>query len=249
MGRKQRISDPHPADIATAEQQVGRPEKRGYETGLRPDVQVARFAHFLQPSPIHDPDPVGHRERLLLVVCHEDRRNADRTLNPANRAPELFPDLRIERTEGLIEEQHARFVREGARDGDTLLLAARKLRRQAPIHALERDEPQQLGAPPPPLAHGHAPRSQREFDVVGDRHVPEKRIVLEDEADLPLLCADARHVSAVQHDAAVVDRRESGNGAQERALPASGRAEEHEELAFGNLDRHVADGGGAVVML
>ena len=53
----------------------------------------------------------------------------------------------------------------------------------------------------------------------------------------------------MQHDAAVVDRREARDRAQQRALAAARRAEQHEQLAVGDMDGDVADGRGVVVLL
>ena len=117
------------------------------------------------------------------------------------------------------------------------------------VVALERDEPQQLRAPAAAVAAAHAARAQRELDVVGHRHVAEQRVVLEHEADLALACADVRDVAAVQDDAAVVDRRQARDRAQQRALAAARRAEQHEQLAFLDLRRDVADGRGAAEFL
>ena len=101
-------------------------------------------AHLQQAAEVHDADAVGHRERFFLVVGHEHRRDAELALHLADRAAQLLADLGVERTEGLIEQQHLGLVRERARHGDALLLAAGELRRQALVHALERDQAQQL---------------------------------------------------------------------------------------------------------
>jgi hypothetical protein len=55
---------------------------------------------------------------------------------------QLLANFRIERAEGFIKEQHLGLVRQSARHGNALLLAARELRRQALIHALEGHQPQ-----------------------------------------------------------------------------------------------------------
>ena len=65
--------------------------------------------------------------------------------------------------------------------------------------------------------------------------------MLEDEADLPLAGVDVRDVLAVQEDPAVVDLGEAGNGAQQRALAAAARAEQHQEFALLDLQRNVVD--------
>ncbi len=102
------------------------------------------------------------------------------------RAPQLLANLCVERTERLVEQQHARLVRECARERDALLLAARQLARQAMVVAFERNELEQLRAPAAPLFAAHAAGTQRELDVVGHGHVAKQRVVLEHEADFAL---------------------------------------------------------------
>ena len=101
---------------------------------------------------------------------------------------------------------------------------------------------QQLRAPAAPLAAAHAAGTQRELDVVGHGHVAKQRVVLEHEADFALPRAEVRDVAAVQHDAAVIDRREARDGAQQRALAAARRAEQHEQLAVLDLRGDIANG-------
>ena len=244
-----RLAELHVAVPVGPEQEIRAAEERRDEPRAGPLIQRARLADFLEPPAVHDADAVRHAERFVLVVRHEHRRDADGALNLADRAPQLLADLRVERAERLVEQQHARLVRQRARERDALLLAARELARQPLVVALERDEPEQLGAPAAPVRAPHAARAQRELDVVGHRHVAEQRVVLEHEADLALAGADVRHVAPVQHDAAVVDRRQARDRAQQRALAAAGRAEQHEQLAVLDLRRDVADGRGAAKFL
>ena len=63
------------------------PEERGDEARAGPLIQCARLADFLEPAAVHDADSVRHAERFFLIVRHEHRRDADRTLNLTDRAP------------------------------------------------------------------------------------------------------------------------------------------------------------------
>ena len=129
---------------AVAEQEVGGAEESRDEARARPRVQLVGAADFEQAALVHDADAVGHREGLVLVVRDEDGRDAELLLDLADRAPQFLADLGVERAERLVEQQHLGPVGERARDRDALLLAARELGRQALVHALERDELQQL---------------------------------------------------------------------------------------------------------
>ena len=190
----------HAVAAAVAEQQVCRAEEGGDEAGARARVQVVRRADLEQAALVHHADAVGHREGLVLVVGDEDRGDAELLLDPADRAPQLLADLGVERAEGLVEQQHLGPVRERARDGDALLLAAGELGREALVHALEGDELQQLLAAHQAVGALHAPHPQRELDVVRDAHVAEQGVVLEHEADPAVAGGDAGHVPAVQRD-------------------------------------------------
>ena len=64
-------------------------------------------ADLLDLAAVHDGDPVGDRERLLLVVGDVDRRDPELELDPADLLAQLHAHLRVERRERLVEQQHA----------------------------------------------------------------------------------------------------------------------------------------------
>jgi len=132
-------------------------------------------------------------------------------------------------------------VRERARNRDALLLAARKLAGQALVHALERDELQELGTPHPPLGRPHPPNAERKLDVVGDAHVAEERVMLEDESDATVARRDSRDVAPVERNPPVIDLDETRDGAEQGALAAAARAEQDEFLVLLDLERDVVD--------
>ena len=208
-----------------------------------------RRSHLQQPPEVHDPDAVGHRKGLLLIVRDQHRRDAELALHLADGAAQLLADLGVERTEGLIEQQHLGLVRQRARDRDALLLAAGELRRQPLIESLERHQPQQLLAALAAGAGAHAAHAQGELDVLGDRHVAEQGVVLKHQADAALARGDVRDVAAVQGDAPVIDAGEPGDGAQQRALAAAARSQQHEELAVADVEGDVVDDRRAAVVL
>ena len=72
----------------------------------------------------------------------------------------------------------------------------------------------------------------------------EQRIVLEDEADAPLLHAlMRRHVAAAQIDLAVVRRFQPRNHAQHRRLARSRRTEDADQLAGRHFQRDAVQDG------
>jgi hypothetical protein len=96
----------------------------GDERGLGPVVDLARAADLLDPAAVHDGDPVGHRERFLLVVRDVDEGRPDVALNRLQLQLHLLAELHVERAERLVEEQRGRRVDERPSQGDALLLAA-----------------------------------------------------------------------------------------------------------------------------
>src|SRR5207248_11762650 len=94
---------------------------------------------------------------LLLVVRHVDERHAEVALERLEEHLHLLPELEVERTERLVEQQHARPVDDRPRERDALALAARELRRLPPGVAFEPhrrehllDRTRALGAPGAP---------------------------------------------------------------------------------------------------
>ena len=47
----------------------------GLKIRKRPKAEIARLSDLLDPAFVHDHDLLGDLHRLLLVVCHEDRRH------------------------------------------------------------------------------------------------------------------------------------------------------------------------------
>jgi hypothetical protein len=88
-----------------------------------------------------------------------------------------------------------------------------------------------------------------EGDVLRHGHVREQAVGLEHHVHVAFRGRDVRHVGALQQDPALVRSLEAGDHAQRRRLAAATRAEHREELATGNRDRHVVDGGDVVESL
>ena len=87
----------------------------------------------------------------------------------------------------------------------------------------------------------HPFHPQSVLDVLGHGHVREEGVVLEDRVDRPLGGSDARHVDALQLDAAGVGTLEAGDHAQRRRLARARRAEHREELARADVEVDTRD--------
>src|SRR6478736_1978160 len=88
-------------------------------------------------------EPVGQRQRLVLVVGDEEERDADVLLDRLQLDLHLLAQLEVERSERLVEEEELRPVHERTGERDPLALSARELRGLARLvpgqaHHLER---------------------------------------------------------------------------------------------------------------
>jgi hypothetical protein len=182
-------------------------ESRG---GLR--VQVVGVAHLEQPPMIHDANRIGQRKGFFLIVRHQDRGDPELALHRADGPPQFFADLCIQRAERFVQQQNLRLVGQGSCNGHALLLASGQLARQALVHAFEGHQLEQFLAAGTALGRLRAPDAQREFDVVGHRHVAEQRVVLEHEPDPAVTRAHVGYVAPVQGDSPVIDAGEAGDG-------------------------------------
>src|SRR5262245_2425327 len=188
--RSHRVPAPIPLE------DVGDPDEPRDELALGMLVDVGRRPDLLDPALVEDRDPVGHRQRLLLVVRHVDERDPDLALDGLEFDLHLLPQLQVERAQRLVEEEHLRAVDDGARERDALPLATRELRRLplpvcAQPHHLER-----LLRALSPLAFPDLLHHQPVLDVLLDGHVREERVVLEDGVHRAVVRRQARDIRA-----------------------------------------------------
>ena len=153
----------------------------------------------------------------------------------------LLPQLEVERAERLVEQQHLGLVHQRAGERHALSLAARELRRPAGIVAVETHHPERVRDARLALRAGHLADHQPVGHVVGDGHVGEQGVVLEDGVDVALERRTARDVFAGQQDPAAGGQLEAGDHAQGRRLARAGRAEQREELAGADVQVHARD--------
>src|SRR5262245_10267468 len=103
---------------------------------LRIDEDVARAALDRDAPAVHEHDTRADVAREGHLVGHHDHGHAlAREL--LHDAQHLADQLGVQRRSDLVEQQHFRPHRDGARDAHALLLAARELRRQRVEFRLE----------------------------------------------------------------------------------------------------------------
>lgn len=103
----------------------------------RPLIEILGRPELLEPALVHHADAVGDRHRLLLVVRDEHRRDARLALQIADLLAHLGSQLRVERRERFVEQQHVGL--DGHRPGErhALLLTSRQGARRPVGHRIE----------------------------------------------------------------------------------------------------------------
>ena len=205
-------------------------------------VQLLRRAHLQQAAVLHQRDAIGHRERILLIVRHEERGEAE----PAQRGAELVAraaaQVRIEIRERLVEQQRPRLDHQRARERDALLLAARERLDRARRGTIEPDVRERGRGARAALRLRDAARLEPERDVLLDRHVREERVVLKHHPEAAHARCARRDVLALEPHAPGIRRLVARDHAQRRRLPRAARAHERHELAARDLERQRVDG-------
>ena len=126
--------------MRSGESQVANEGFHGQPTS-KPDSRSCSFiARGLLLIEILDDQAVEQMDRAVrmarvarIVRDHDDRRAL--AVQIAQQLHHRLAVRRIEVSRGLVSEENERLARDGARDGDTLLLTARELRRIV-LHAM-----------------------------------------------------------------------------------------------------------------
>jgi len=104
--------------------EVGNAKEVRDEERLRVLVDLLRSSDLFDPPAVHDRETVRHGQRLLLVVCHVEKRDPDFLLQGLQLDLERLSQLRVERAQGLVEEEHRRVQDQRSRERNTPLPAA-----------------------------------------------------------------------------------------------------------------------------
>ncbi len=190
---------------------------------------------------VHDDHVVGDLHRLLLIVRDEDRRRVRLVVQTPQPAAELTADACVEGAERLVQQQHLRLGRERTGERHSLPLAARQLSRIAVAEPFELHEREQLGDARADLVARPLAHLQAERDVVANRHVLERGVVLEDEPDAALLRGERGRVLAGEQDLAAVRPLEARDDPEQRRLARPGGAEQRGQRPAFDLDRDIVE--------
>ena len=148
---------------------------------------------------------------------HLDAARAD----SADDVLDRFGGGRIEACRRFVEKQHLRVARQGARQCQPLLLAARKAARRAPLQAVETDQRQQFDGAARALVTRHIRRGQRVTHIVGGAAPEHGRALEQDGAP-----RRRRRLRSAPGDASARGGDKSHGRAQQRGLAGAIRADQ-----------------------
>jgi len=103
----------------------------GSEKSFRRAIHLLRRALLLDLTVIQQQNAVRNRHRLVLVVRHHQRRQAQLDDQLTQKDARLFAQFGVEVRQRLIQQDHRRVIHQRTADGDALLLSAGKLVRMA----------------------------------------------------------------------------------------------------------------------
>ena len=238
LGRRPAL-DEHPLDQVHARA----PEEVRDERVGRPGVELLGRGDLLQPALAHDGDAVAHRHRLDLVVRDVERRRRQARLQLDDVGPRLHAQRGVEVRQRLVHQEDEGLAHDGPGQRDPLALAARELRRLAPE---QRAEAERLGRALDlgrPLLLVHAALAERELDVLRHRQVRVQRVALEDHGHVAVLGVDVVHDAVADGTVPSVTSSRPATRRSAVVLPQPDGAEQHQQLAVGDLEREVVDGG------
>ena len=155
----------------------------------------------------------------------------------------LHPELRVQVRQGLVHQERARLADHGSTHRDSLPLSAGQL---AGLALHQRGRVRGSCATSSTrcfmLVLRRLAEAQPEPQVLLDRHVGVEGVVLEDHGDVAFLGRQVGHLRVADEDLARRDLLEAREDPQDRRLAATGRADQHHELAVADLQRDVVHG-------
>ena len=175
-------------------------EEASDELRLGTVPHLGRCPHLRDPAAMDDSHPIAERERLVVVVGHEEHGDAQTIEEHLELDRQLLTECAIECAERLVEQQKARCWRERASQSHALLLSARELADAALIVARQADHLQHLVDPRVDGITWESAHAEAKGDVAEDVAVREERVILEHQPDVALM---GRGVDQVDPVAAV----------------------------------------------
>jgi len=164
-------------------------------------------------------------------VGHHDHRAGELAQQGEQQLLHSDARLRIERREGLVEDEQPRLGDEGARERHALAHALRKLGRVAVQRVGETDLAQRLGGALAPFLAGHATHLERQLDIA-QRVAPRQQRIARQR--IGGLAAARLRRRAGDDQAARREVLQPGHHVEKRGLAAAARPDDGDELAVGD---------------
>ena len=218
-------------------------------------VKIIRCIQLGNPEVIEHHDPVGQSKSLFLIMGDIDHRNLQLLLNLLQLLPQHHLDLRIQSGHGFIKQDDIGVQNKGTGDRDALLLAAGELFRFLVHMLFKADGFDNSLHFPVDLILGHfpaiyvLPALKRIGNIVVNIHVRKQGIVLENDANIPILRCSVGNVHTILDDFPTARFLDPDQHAQDGSLPTAGRTEERKKFPSLDFKAHILQHGLALELL
>ena len=198
-----------------------------------------------------DDSLVKAAHKAVLMGDHYDGRA--RLVKAHEQVDYLIAHLRVDVARRLVRNDDIGAVGKRPREGNSLLLAARKLLRIVPRLAVKTHEAQHKGHAPADLFLLGADNAHGERHIVKHRHIRYQTEILKDYAELAAEFRDIPFLYCIEHRAVHGDSARgrdllTHHELQEGALACARGANNEYELALLNLYVDILERSGAVVV-
>jgi hypothetical protein len=223
-------------------------EETGHEQVGRAVVQRHRRIDLLDDAVLQHHDALAQGHRFDLVVGHVDHGGAQLAVQLRDLGAHAVAQLGIEVGQRLVEQEHRRLAHQRTAQRHTLALATGHRLGQLVHHLGQAQRLRRLGDA---LVDGGlvmAAQLQAEGQVLGHGHVRVQRVALEHHRDVAVL---RRHVvdhAIADGQRAAADLLQASHHPQQGRLATAGRADQHHQLAIGDLEGGVLHRDLAVVI-
>ena len=184
-------------------------------------VDFPRRAYLENTTFVEHSEAVRKRQRLTLVVSHEQRRHSELLMNTPKLDAHLLAQLQIKIAQRLIQEEKLRLADERTAERDALALSAAELPRQTIEQVLDVHKASEPTDALIDLPARDAPQFQIESDVIECGVIRVERVVLEHHRDVALLRRHIIEARAPKENVALRDLFETGHHSQGRRLAAA----------------------------
>ena len=203
-------------------------------------VEFQRRPNLLDLAHRQHHDSIRQRHRFDLIVRHIDHRRLQVFVQLRELIAHAYAECGIQIRQWLIKQEHFRFANDGATDGDPLTLAAGQVLRFALQQVLDVQNLRRIVDGGIDLRLRHVGKFQAKGHVVEQIHVRIEGVGLKHHRDAAFGGGNIVDDLAANGQGATGNFFESGDGAQQRGLAATGRADEHHEFAVPHLKIDVA---------